>query len=131
MNETCTAVIHGAPVTKKNSARILRNPKTGIPFIAPSAKYKQYEKEALAQLRRPTAPIRTACNVKCVYYMPTRRRVDLANLLEATMDILVRAGLLEDDNSGVAAMHDGSCVHLDRAQPRVEITITPLEGSEP
>ena len=62
-------------------------------------------------------------NVRCVYYMPTRRRVDLTNLLEATDDLLVRAGVLADDNSQIVAAHDGSRVRLDRENPRVEIEI--------
>ena len=69
-------------------------------------------------------------NVRCVYYMPTRRRVDLTNLLEATDDILVRAGVLEDDHCGIIAGHDGSRVRYDRARPRVEIEIVTLEEGQ-
>ena len=56
--------------------------------------------------------------------MPTRHRVDLANLLAATCDILVHYGVLEDDNSGIVASHDGSCVLYSKESPRVEIVIT-------
>ena len=72
------------------------------------------------------ASISRAVNVKCVYYMPTRRKVDLSNLIEASLDILVRAGVLEDDNCDVAAAHDGSRVYYDKENPRAEITITEL-----
>lgn len=65
-------------------------------------------------------------NVRCVYYMPTRRRVDLTNLLEATDDLLVRAEVLADDNSQIVAAHDGSRVRLDRENPRVEIEIVSM-----
>lgn len=58
--------------------------------------------------------------------MPTRRKVDLCNLIEATMDILVRAGVLNDDNSEIAVSHDGSRVFYDKENPRAEITITEL-----
>ena len=64
--------------------------------------------------------------MRCVYYMPTRRRVDLTNLLEATDDLLVRAGVLADDNSQIIAAHDGSRVRLDRENPRVEIEIVSM-----
>lgn len=63
-------------------------------------------------------------NLKCVYYMQTRRRVDLLNLLEATCDILVDAGVLEDDNCKIVVSHDGSRVLYDKSNPRVEIEIT-------
>lgn len=60
-------------------------------------------------------------NARCVYYMKTAHWVDLANLIEATTDILVKARVLEDDNSKIAAAHDGSRVEIDRENPRVEI----------
>ena len=55
--------------------------------------------------------------------MPTRHRVDLVNLLEATCDILVKANVIEDDNCKIIAMHDGSYVTYDKNNPRVEITL--------
>jgi len=62
--------------------------------------------------------------VKCLYYMQTRRAVDLSNLVEASHDILVKAGVLRDDNRNVIASTDGSRVYWDKRNPRVEITIT-------
>lgn len=62
-------------------------------------------------------------NMKVLYYMPTRHRVDLVNLLEATCDILVKAGVLEDDNSNIVKSHDGSRVLYDKENPRAEIYI--------
>ena len=56
--------------------------------------------------------------------MKTRRAVDLANLLEATCDILVGANVLADDNTKVVATHDGSYVDYDKDNPRVEIFIS-------
>ena len=55
-------------------------------------------------------PVDPGDNVRCLYYMPTRRRVDLCNLLEATCDLLVHHGVLADDNSAIVAGHDGSRV---------------------
>lgn len=121
-------ILHGAPVTKKNSQRILRTG-SGRPFIQPSAQYKRYEADCLRQIPRPFCQqIDTPVNVQCVFYMPTRRRCDLVNLLESVCDILVRAGVLADDNCRIVAAHDGSCVRLDRDDPRVEIDIVPWHG---
>lgn len=121
-------ILRGAPVTKKNSQRILRTG-SGRPFIQPSAQYKRYEADCLRQIPRPFCQqIDTPVNVQCVFYMPTRRRCDLVNLLESVCDILVRAGVLADDNCRVVAAHDGSCVRLDRENPRVEIDIVPWHG---
>ena len=65
--------------------------------------------------------------MRCVYYMATRRKVDLANLIEPPCDILVKAKVLADDNSQIVAAHDGSRVELDRKNPRAEIEIEEME----
>lgn len=113
--------------TKKNSARILKG-RSGGRFVAPSKAFVGYQESCLWQIRTPHSPISARVNVRCVYYMKTARRVDLANLIEATTDILVKAGVLADDNSKIVASHDGSRVELDRKNPRVEIQITEMEA---
>lgn len=113
--------LKGAPRTKKNSQQIVKL--HGKHCIIPSKAYKEYEQLCMWQIKKPTEAIKTASNVKCVYYMPTKRRVDLCNLLEATCDILVKAGVLIDDNSNVVASHDGSRVLYDKDNPRVEVDI--------
>ena len=66
-------------------------------------------------------------NVKTVFYMQSRRKVDLANLNSAIHDILVDAHVLADDNRDIVASTDQSRVYYDKEHPRVEIEITPLE----
>lgn len=117
-----------APVSKKNSQQILVNRKTGKPFVMPSAKYREYEKAAMLYLLRPPeAPICAPVEITYRFYMPTRRRVDLTNLMEAADDLLVAAGILADDNSSIVVSHDGSRVLYDKDAPRTEITITNQE----
>ena len=111
------------PVTKKNSQRILINPGTRKPFIAQSEKYKEYEKACGYFIKGRGLKIDEPVAVKCVYYMPTRRRVDLTNLLEATHDILVKYGVLADDNANIIYSVDGSRVLYDKENPRTEVTI--------
>lgn len=115
-----TFTIPGNPVTKKNSQRILKT-RDGRSFIAPSAQYKEYE-EASGWFV-PYEQIDYPVNVKCVYYMENLRRVDLVNLLESTLDCMVKHGCLKDDDSKIVVSHDGSRVLLDRKDPRVEVTI--------
>lgn len=118
------------PITKKNSQQILTNRKTGRPFIAPSSQYKRYERDASWFLKpRPPRPINCECNVKCLFYLPTRRKTDLTNLLEAIDDILVTSGILADDNYSIVATHDGSRCLYDKENPRTEITITRLPNN--
>lgn len=120
-----TFTIHGNPVTKKNSQRIISV--GGHPRIVPSKAYMQYRADSIAQLAgRQKLNIACPVNLRVVYYMQTRRKVDLVNLLEATCDILVDAGVLADDNSRIVAGHDGSRVEYDRENPRAEIEISPM-----
>lgn len=132
-------VIPLTPVTKKNSQQIKyrwgRDKTTGarksIPYISPSEAYKRYADEAgwfiTGGLRNMmiSAPV----NIKCIYYMPTTRKVDLTNLLEATDDVLVKYRVIADDDSDIVVSHDGSRVIKDKkAKPRAEITITFLDS---
>lgn len=116
-------VIELIPRTKKNSQRIFRG-SNGRIFIAPSKAYKDYEKEAGYFLRWDGNPIDYPVNVKAVFYMPTRRKVDLVNLQEALCDVLVAHRIIEDDNSRIVAGMDGSRVMYDKDHPRTEIEIT-------
>ena len=61
------------PVSKKNSQQIFVNRATGRPFIMPSQKYRNYEKAVLRYLPK-LWHIDGPVNVKCVVYMPTRRK---------------------------------------------------------
>lgn len=119
--------IPGRPITKKNSQRIVVNPKTKRPIVLPSEKFELYQEEAGWHIHCKGLKLKGRYNVKCVYYMPTHHRVDLCNLLEATCDILTHYGVLDDDNSNIVAAHDGSRVCYSKEHPRVVITITELE----
>ena len=102
--------------------------------MAPSAAFVEYQAQCLRQLWALPEPlpakISTPVNLRCVYYMPTRRRVDLVNLIEATCDILVKAGVLEDDHCRIVAGHDGSRVEYDKENPRAEIWIEEMEKAD-
>lgn len=114
------------PRTKKNSQRIIMV--KGFPKIIPSKAYVQYEKDCasyMPQIRGIDKPI----NVKAIYYMPTRRRVDLCNLHEALCDVLVHYKVVADDNSKIIATMDGSYVAYDKDNPRTEVIIT-MKGED-
>ena len=130
-NRTYSYMVPGPPVTKKNSQRICVNRATGRSFIKPSQAYEDYETTASYFLSpKPPEPIDYPVCVSCVYYMPTRRRVDLSNLLAATHDILVRFYILADDNRDSIASTDGSRVYYDKENPRVEITVQPFNEGD-
>ena len=115
------------PVTKKNSQRILTG-RHGNKYVAPSEQYERYAKSAGWFLRPiPQKPIDFKVTVRCLFYVPTERRCDLTNLLEAIDDILVENRVLKDDNFKIVASHDGSRVIVDRENPRTEIYIEEYE----
>ena len=118
-------VIPLSPITKKNSQQIMTNKATGRPFIMPSAKYRQYAKDAARFLTpKPPRPIDCSLNIRCL------RRTDLTNLLEAVDDILTDVGIIADDHYGIVTGHDGSRCFWDKDNPRTEIYITKMPADE-
>lgn len=120
-------VIHGRPMTKKNSLQ-----KTRYGLVQGKA-YREYAKDALWQLkaqRRPIKPIGRAVTMTARYYMPSRKGwPDLFGLAQATADILESAGIVEDD--GYIAQIDGSMIAgIDAEDPRVEITVSEITDLE-
>lgn len=92
-------------------------------MVIPSKQYRQYEKDCkifIPKCDTITKPI----NVKALFYMPTKRRVDLTNLFEALNDIMVKYQVIEDDNSKIIVSLDGSRVLYSKENPRTEIEIT-------
>ena len=112
-------VIPFEPVTKKNSQQIIYV--KGRAMIIPSQKYKEYEKSATQFLMFNTTYIDYPVEVTCSFFMGSRRKCDLTNLLEAVDDVLVKAGILKDDNYSIIVSHDGSRVFSDKENPRTEI----------
>lgn len=113
------------PRTKKNSQRIIPNKKGGY-FLIPSKAYTDYERACgswLKNLGVCVNKLQAPLNVRAVFYMPTRRRVDLVNLEEALCDILVKYRIVPDDNCRIIAAMDGSRVEYDKYCPRTEVTI--------
>lgn len=127
-------VIYGDPRTKKNSPQIMgsgrRCPtcrKFEKQWVGQSKAHSGYAKEALKQIYPlPERPIDWPVTCKYIFYMQTHRRVDGLNLMASIDDILVEAGVLEDDNVNIVRDHDGSRVFYDKESPRVEITIREL-----
>ena len=114
--------INIAPITKKNHQMIVINPKTGKRMVMPSKEYRQYEKDAMWFMPRiPT--IDEPVNIKAVFYMPTKRKCDLVNLQEALLDVLVKYGVIADDNYTIVHSMDGSYVDYDKERPRTDVYI--------
>ena len=121
LNEHITIGI--APVTKKNHQRIVYNKYTKQHWIMPSEQYLDYSENAKWFIPKNIC-INLPVNSKCLFYMPTRQKCDLSNLLESVDDVMVESGYLYDDNFKIIVSHDGSRVLYDKNNPRTEVYIT-------
>lgn len=112
--------------TKKNSSRIIKS--KGRTIVIPSKQYMEFEKEAVKYC--PQLHIDYPVNIKAVFYMHTRRTIDLNNALAFT-DMLIKAGTIEDDNYKIVHSFDGSRIDYDKDNPRIEVEITKIRGRLP
>ena len=108
------------PRTKKNNMQMITRPK---PRLIQSKIYRQYESDCLKLLRPPREPLKCEVVILARYYRETRHKCDLTNLNAALHDILVKAGILEDDNYTIVKSTDGSRVYIDKENPRTEVEI--------
>ena len=113
------------PVTKKTSIRIVT--RNGKPVPIPSKEFEVYQRDCGWFIKVPDEPIDCKCNIKAVYYMPDRRRVDITNLHSALHDILTHYNVIADDCCKIIVGTDGSRVKVDRGNPRTEVVITKVE----
>lgn len=71
--------------------------------------------------------IQDPVNIEARFYMDTRRRVDLVNLIQCLLDVLVAADVIADDNARIVVGLDGSGVFYDKDRPRTEVEIRRVE----
>lgn len=119
-----TAMIPINPKTKKNSQKIIINKSTRRPMVVQGDDFRQYEHDCGFFLKRPQEPFDFPINITYTFYRKNAQRCDLSNLIAAADDILVKYKIIKDDNFQIITGHDGSRVHIDRENPRTEITIT-------
>lgn len=128
-------ILRGEPPVKKNSQNIVtyttgRDGRQRRALIQ-NERYRQFEQDAGWQIPQAARKgIDYPVNVKALYYRSTLRVVDRPNLEEALLDILVKWGVLADDNRDIAAASDGSRVLYDPDNPRIVVEITPLNDQD-
>ena len=117
-----------APRTKKNSQSFVTL-KTGRTILLPSKTYREFEKQVVGWTHSTFGnlkPISNPINLCCKFYMDKNYKSDLVGYLQAIQDALIKAKFIEDDNHNIVQSVNGSEVFLDRDNPRIEITITPI-----
>jgi Holliday junction resolvase RusA-like endonuclease len=129
-----TLVIHGQPVSKKNSMQLAKI--RGRYFPVPSASYRRWMRIAKPQVKAQIAPdglppvrglpINRPIHLRVMAYRWTRRKIDLSNIYAAVEDMLQKYGVLADDE--LVWSHDGSrkILGVPKDEARVEIEIEEL-----
>lgn len=111
--------IKGPPVPKARPRVTERRTYTPKGTIA-------YERSVHVMARVHKIPRLRACHVAMTFFLPTKRRVDIDNLIKAVLDGL--NGAAYEDDSAVFSV--AAAKKLDREQPRTMIEIYPLNTSE-
>ena len=109
--------------SKKNSQEIHINCRTGKPFVSQGKLYKQFEKECGYYLFKYKKNISTPVNLKCTFYVKDKRKRDIVNLLNAIQDILVKYGVIADDNYNIVQSVDGSRIIYEKGREETIIEI--------
>ena len=109
--------------SKKNSQQMILNPHTHKPLLIQSKLYYEFEKNCGYFLKRYAKHIDYPVNLNVKFYVPDRRKRDLTNLENALADILVKYGVLVDDNYSVLAGWDGSRIIYEKDREEIIIEI--------
>lgn len=130
MPHQLTLTIPGRVPSKKNSRRLICRGKS--PISLPSLAYRAWHEEQMWRLTlwKQTSlfhdPLRH-CAVRITLYFPNDQAADLSNKAESIMDLLVDAGVIEDDRWQVV---HGLTLEgfMDRKEPRAEIEISTVDS---
>ena len=106
------------PVCGKRAKQFVRQGRVNTEYSAKAAKFLH---------PRPPKPLEGPLHIVYLVYTGTMRVVDDLNLYASLDDILVKEGILKDDNRKVIRCRDGSRVLFDKERPRAEIYIYDYE----
>jgi Holliday junction resolvase RusA-like endonuclease len=101
------------------------NKRTGKPFILSSKNYLEWEEMSAWEVKQFGAVRNPVC-LTCTFYPSTRRSFDLSNKLESIQDMLVHAGILEDDSYKHIPQVHAHFGEVDKDNPRVVIILKVL-----
>lgn len=102
------------PVCGKRAKQFVRQGRANTEYSAKAAKYL---------FPKPQKPLSCPLHIVYTVYTGTMRLVDDLNLYASLDDILVKEGILSDDNRKIIRCRDGSRVLYDKERPRAEILI--------
>lgn len=117
-------VIKGNIPAQKNNKQIYVNRATGKPFVASNSNVTEWKKDALWQLKQYDLVVTEyPVSMTIVFYVKDNRRKDMDNMLTSIQDVLVKAGIIEDDSWQFVRPITIDCAGIDKDNPRAEIWI--------
>jgi Holliday junction resolvase RusA-like endonuclease len=121
-------VLTGRTPSKKNSRRSFYNKNIGHILNYYSPEFKKWNAEKLKELESFTAEKVTGIvSISFEWYMPDNRKADTNNKEESILDLLVDAGIIEDDKWQIVKERHSIAMGIDKEHPRVHINIVSLE----
>lgn len=112
--------LKGRIPSKKNQKQIVFA--KGRPIIVSSKKHKEWQEEQMWVVKGK-GKVEEVKNIDITLYAPDRRKGDLTNKAESIMDLLVDAGIIEDDNWTIVPNVYLRFGGVDKENPRAVITI--------
>ena len=101
---------------KKNSQEVIYT--KGRTLVVQSKQYRTFERDCAYFLKKYAKGINYPINLKCLFYVPDRRRRDLTNFLNGIQDILVKYNVIADDNYNIVESVDGSRIIYEKRKRR-------------
>lgn len=125
-------IVPGAPRTKKTHSRIFRAGRgnSGRIRVMPSKVWTEWCERSVHELAeqkrkmRESFPLLADFNCTALFYRDARRG-DAVGFYQGLADLLERSGIVADDVQIVS--WDGSRLLKDAENPRVELTLTPVD----
>lgn len=117
-------ILPGRVPSKKNSKQIIC--KGSRPVLLSSERYQAWEEEQLWRLKTVKERFTGRVSVHCTFYPPDKVKGDCSNKFESVADLLVKAGIIEDDDWFHLVKQSSEFGGVDKDNPRVEVHIDEL-----
>lgn len=135
--------IEGQTPSQKNGKTIAKNRATGNMFIMSNARVKNWQQDALQQLRSVQGKMKGRVQIDYMFYVKDNVQRDLDNMIASVNDILQvanadiamqrgkmrpvkKTGIIEGDNWQLLRIGSADA-QIDKENPRVVITITNID----
>lgn len=118
-------ILHGQTPSHKNSKQMFRSSRTGKMFPANNNKYLAWKNSAivdanLSKEKYSDSRLKLCMSVR--FFVKDKRRRDLDNMVASVQDVLVEAGIIQDDNAFCLSTIFAHLQGIDKENPRAEIS---------